>query len=104
MTIHKRRLTVTVDPDLIEAGNEAVSSGRADSLSGWVTTALAEKVARDAKFAALGDAIADYEAEFGNVTTEEIATQVRADRASATIVRGKVAARPSRKAPSKRSA
>jgi len=40
MTPSKRRLTVTVDPELVEAGNRAVAEGKADSLSGWVNGAL----------------------------------------------------------------
>ncbi len=34
MTIRKQRLTVTVDPELVEAGNRAVATGAADSVSG----------------------------------------------------------------------
>ena len=88
MTQRKQRLTVTIDPDLIEAGNAAVAAGQADSLSGWVNAALAERAVRDLKLRSLSAAIADYEAEFGEITTEEIAAQRRADRAAATVVRG----------------
>jgi len=35
MSTRKERLTVTVDPDLVRAGNDAVSEGRAESLSAW---------------------------------------------------------------------
>jgi hypothetical protein len=85
----KQRLTVTVDPDLVEAGNRAVGSGAADSLSAWVSTALAEKVRRDQKLTHLRQAIADYEAEFGEITAEEIASRQRADREDAVVVRGR---------------
>jgi len=88
MTDRKLRLTVTVDPELVEAGNRAVAAGQADSLSGWVSAALAERVHRDAKLAALASAVADYEAEFGEIISEEIAAQRRADRKSAVVVRG----------------
>jgi hypothetical protein len=57
-------------------------------MSGWVTSALVEKVARDAKLAALRDAISDYEAEFGEITADELASQERADRKAAIVVRG----------------
>jgi ribonuclease HII len=80
---------VTVDPDLVEAGNRAVADGDADSLSGWVNAALAEKVRRDRKLEYLQAAIADYEAEFGEITAEEIAAQRRADREGAVVVRGR---------------
>ena len=88
MTQRKRRLTVTVDPDLVAAGNRAVDSGSADSLSGWVSAALADRARHDEQLARLGDAIADFEVEFGEITAEEIARQRRADRQDAVIVRG----------------
>jgi hypothetical protein len=89
MTPRKERLTVTVDPDLIEAGNAAVSAGLADSLSAWVNTALAARAAQDRKLRALAAAVADYESQFGEITDEEIAFQQRTDRATAKIVRGR---------------
>ncbi len=89
MSVRKQRLTVTVDPQLVVAGNRAVASGAADSLSGWVSTALHEKVRRDRQLAHLAAAIADYEAEFGEITAEEIAAQRRADREDAVVVRPK---------------
>jgi glycerol dehydrogenase-like iron-containing ADH family enzyme len=96
MSQRKQRLTVTVDPDLVEAGNRAVASGTSDSLSAWVSTALAEKSRRDAQLSQLRLAIADYEAEFGEITAEEIASQHRADREDAVIVRGRSRRRPTK--------
>jgi hypothetical protein len=89
MTTRKRRLTVTVDPDLVEAGTRAVAEGEAESLSGWVSIALAEKVRRDEHLAHLRAAIGDYESEFGEITADEIAAQQRADREEAIVVRGR---------------
>ncbi|CAN5125455.1 hypothetical protein BH18ACT5_BH18ACT5_03010 [soil metagenome] len=89
MTPSKRRLTVTVDPELVEAGNRAVAEGKADSLSGWVNGALEEKMHRDQQLAHLRAAIADYEREFGEITAGEIAAQQRADRQHAVVVRGR---------------
>lgn len=89
MTAKKHRLTVTVDPELIEAGQRAVESGQADSVSGWVSAALEDKIRRDRKLALLAAAVADYEREFGEISAEEIATQRRADRQDATVVRGR---------------
>ena len=40
-------MTVTVDPELVEAANRAVSNGEAESVSGWVSAALIDKVAKD---------------------------------------------------------
>jgi hypothetical protein len=84
----KERLTVTVDPELIEAGNHAVAEGRADSLSAWVNAALAEKVARERRLLALAAAVAAYEERFGAISAQELADQARTDRESALVVRG----------------
>ena len=89
MTTRKQRLTVTVDPDLVEAGTRAVAEGEAESLSGWVSSALAEKVRRDQQLAHLRAAIGAYEAEFGEITADEIAAQQRADRGDAIVVLGR---------------
>ena len=88
MRITKERLTVTVDPHLVEAGNDAVSAGRVESLSAWVNLALAERAAKERRLLALADAVASYEARFGLMTPEELAVQARADRSSARVVRG----------------
>ena len=92
MRIRKERLTVTVDPALVQAGNQAVAGGYAESLSAWVSLALAERAAKERRLRAMGKAIAAYEAEFGAITAEELAAQERADRRFARVVRG---ARPS---------
>jgi len=88
MSIKKQRLTVTVDPKLVQAGQQAVESGEVASVSGWVNAALEEKVHRDHKLRLLASAISDFEDEFGQITAEEIATQKRLDRERATVVRG----------------
>jgi hypothetical protein len=88
MTIRKERLTVTVDRDLIEAAEEAVREGRADSVSGWVNRALAERATKEARLEALKTAIAAYEKQFGKLTDQEMLEQERADRESAVVVRG----------------
>lgn len=80
---------MTVDPELVEAGSRAVADGSAESLSGWVSAALSEKIERDQKLAHLRAAMADYEAEFGEITAEELAAQHRADREGAVVVRGR---------------
>ncbi len=100
MTQLKRRVTVTVDPELVEAGNRAVAVGVADSLSAWVNTAMAERARRDEQLARLHDAIAGYEAEFGEITADEIVSQRRADQEHATVVRGRRASKRARAAKS----
>jgi len=87
MRIAKERLTVTVDPDLVQTAKEAVAMGHAESLSAWVNLALAERVAKERRLRAMRDLITAYEAEFGAITAEELAAQQRADRGSARVVR-----------------
>lgn len=88
MSPAKERLTVTVDPQFVEAGNEAVADGRAESLSAWVNLALAERTAKERRLKALGDAVTSFEAQFGVITAEELEAQRRADSASARVARG----------------
>jgi hypothetical protein len=88
MRTRKERLTVTVEPAFITAGNDAVAEGRAESLSAWVNAALAERVARERRLVALAEAVAAYEKRFGAISSQELAEQARADRESATVLRG----------------
>jgi hypothetical protein len=85
----KARVTLTLDRQLVEAAGQAVRSGRADSLSGWINQALSEKVARERRLQGLSAAIAAYESEFGHITEAEMDAQRRADRRGAIVVRGR---------------
>src|SRR5215213_296871 len=87
MSTRKERLTVTVDPAVIRAGNEAVAAGRAESLSGWVNQAMAERAAKERRLQAMAEALELYEREFGEISAAELAVQERADRGEAVIVR-----------------
>lgn len=89
MSARKVRLTVTVDGPLVQAGQRAVRAGRADSLSAWVNQALAERADVERRRVALAEALAAYEREFGEITEQEIAAQLRQDRKQAVIVRGR---------------
>jgi hypothetical protein len=88
MKVIKERLTVTVDPGLVEAGSAAVAEGRIGSLSAWVNLALSERAAKERRLQALASAIAAYEKEFGPISTEDMAAQTRADRERARVIRG----------------
>jgi|SRR5450432_79148 len=88
MTRHKARLTVTVDAELVEAANQAVKAGRAESLSGWVNAALAERETKERRLRAMAEAVSAYEAEFGTISAQELAAQQRADERTAVVVRG----------------
>ena len=93
MTSRKERLTITVDPAVIRAGNEAVAAGRAESLSGWVNLAMAERAAKERRLQAMAEALGLYEREFGTISEAELVAQERADRDDAVIVRGRPKAR-----------
>ena len=92
----KRRLSVSVDPALVEAGERAVATGEAESLSAWVSEALAVKVAHSARLRALAEYIEFYEAEFGVITEEEMEAEKRRRKERAVVIRGK-SSRPRRK-------
>jgi Arc/MetJ-type ribon-helix-helix transcriptional regulator len=102
MRVGKERLTVTVDPHLVEAAQNAVAEGQIESLSAWVNLALTERAEKERRLRALGEAIAAYEGEFGTLTPEELAAQARADRAGARIVRGRGAPHPRPSSPRRR--
>jgi hypothetical protein len=102
MSSPKERLTVTVDPAVVQAGHDAVAAGHAPSLSSWVNLALVERAAKDRRLRALGDAIAAYEAAHGVISAQEIDEQVRADRRAAIVVRPRV--RGGARAPRRRGA
>jgi hypothetical protein len=84
----KERLTITVDRGLLRAAQEAVAAGRADSVSGWVNRALEERAAKERRLAAMAEAVAAYEAEFGEITEDEMLRQEREDRRHARVVHG----------------
>ena len=88
MSSRKDRVTITLDSHVVEAGNKAVASGRADSLSGWVNLALIERIEKERRLAAMAEAVAAYEMRFGVISAEEIAEQEHADREAALVVRG----------------
>lgn len=87
----KRRLSASVDAELLHAAEAAVSGGAADSVSAWVNDALRLKLTHDARLAALASFIDAYEAEHGEITAEEIRLAGRRASASAIPVRGEAA-------------
>ena len=84
----KSRLSVTVDADLIAAVHGAVAAGVAESMSAWVNDALRLKLDHDRRLRGIGDFIAAYEAEQGEITEEEMEAAVRRARERAIVVRG----------------
>jgi hypothetical protein len=84
----KQRLSASVDSELVEAAQTAVSEGRAETLSAWVNDALRLKADHDRRMRALDEFLAAYEAEHGEISDEEMAEAARRARARATVVRG----------------
>jgi hypothetical protein len=84
----KERLSITVDSDLIAAGQAAVAAGEAESVSAWVNDALRLKADRDRKLRGLDEFITAYEAEYGEITDAEMEAAYRSMRARAIVVRG----------------
>lgn len=93
----KQRLSASVDADLIAAGQAAVAAGTTENLSAWVSEALRRQAEHDRRLAALGEVLADFEAEHGALTDAEIAGASRWARERAVVVRG--AGQPTSRAP-----
>jgi Arc/MetJ-type ribon-helix-helix transcriptional regulator len=83
----KRRLSASVDADLVAVAQDAVAQGRAESVSAWVNDALRLKADRDRRLAALDDFIAAYEVESGEISEEEMTEAARRARGRAVVVR-----------------
>jgi Arc/MetJ-type ribon-helix-helix transcriptional regulator len=84
----KRRLSASVDADLVAVAQEAVEQGETESLSAWVNDALRLKAAHDQRLRALDEFLAAYEAEHGEITEDEMREAARAARSRAVVVRG----------------
>jgi hypothetical protein len=83
----KRRLSASVDADLMEAVEAATRRGDARTLSSWVNDALRLKLEHDRRMQALAAFIDAYEAEHGEIAPEEIERATRAARARSLPVR-----------------
>ncbi len=84
----KVRTTVSLDRALVDAAQDAVERGESPSVSAWVSEAIAERVGHLKRLRAMADALADYEAEHGVITQEEMDAVRRADAERAIVVRG----------------
>jgi Arc/MetJ-type ribon-helix-helix transcriptional regulator len=91
----KRRLSASVDAELVAVAQEAVEQGDAENLSAWVNDALRLKAAHDQRLRALDVFLAAYEAEHGEITEDEMREAARAARGRAVVVRGASPSSPS---------
>jgi hypothetical protein len=88
----KQRLSASVDADLLVAAEAAAKRGDVANVSAWVNEAMRLKLEHDRGLAELAAVIADFEAEHGEITSEEIEKAARAARSRAVTVRGTRAA------------
>lgn len=88
----KRRLSASVDAELLRAAQLAVDEGRAASVSAWVNDALRLKSEHDRRMRSLDAFLAAYEAEHGVITDAEIDQATRRARTEATVVRHRAVA------------
>ena len=84
----KLRLSASVDADLIEAAERAVTRGQSDTVSAWVNDALRLKLDQERRLDALAAFVSAFETEHGEITPEEMRLAARRARQSALTVRG----------------
>lgn len=94
--MNKQRLSVSVDLDLVQAGDAAVARGRAKNLSAWVNDALRLKADHDRRLEALASFVTAYEQEHGEITPDEMRIASRRARSRAVSSRGLVPKPPTR--------
>lgn len=97
--IGKQRLSATVDAELLAAAEQAAAHQGSKNLSAWINEAIRTKLEHDRRLQALSKLIAEFEAEHGVITVEQIAATRREMAGRAIVVRGR---RRTRQAPRKR--
>ena len=68
----KKRLSVSVDAELVTAAEIAVKRGVAPTLSAYVSSALRARLDEDRRLHAARAAVAEYEAEHGEITEHDM--------------------------------
>jgi len=81
-------LSASVDADLLVAAEAAAKRGDVANVSAWVNEAMRLKLEHDRGLADLAAVIADFEAEHGEITNEEIDKAARVARSRAVTIRG----------------
>jgi hypothetical protein len=84
----KQRLSASVDAELIAAAETAAKRGEVTTVSAWVNDAMRLKLEHDRRLHALAAYVADYEAEHGEITPDDIGWATREARRRAVSVRG----------------
>ena len=87
MAMGKKRVTVTVDEELLDVAALAVQHGDAVSVSSWISEAMTDRYVREQRLTQLSVLIADYELEHGVISAAEIDEQRQNDRDAAALHR-----------------
>jgi len=77
----KRRLSVSVDEDLIGAAEAAVKRGDVPTVSAWVNEAMRAKLEQEQRLRALASFVKSFEAEYGEISQAEMQQAARRTRA-----------------------
>jgi predicted Zn-dependent peptidase len=93
----KRRISASVDADVFAKAELAVANGFASSVSAWVNNAMVNQIAHEQRMAALDRYLEAYEAEFGEITPDDIVAATRRTRANSIVVRGSKSASNSKR-------
>lgn len=80
---------MSIDSTLLDQAREIVDRGGSESISALVNDAVRERLAHEARLAALDELLADYEAEHGAFADEELAERAQRDRDAAAATRAK---------------
>jgi metal-responsive CopG/Arc/MetJ family transcriptional regulator len=83
----KRRLSASVDEDLIRAAEAAAARGEVSTVSAWVNEALRQKLDHERRLHALASFVATFEAEHGEISDAEMEHAARQARGRAVTVR-----------------
>jgi Arc/MetJ-type ribon-helix-helix transcriptional regulator len=83
----KRRLSASVDDDLIRAAEAAAKRGDVPTVSAWVNDALRAKLEQEQRLRALASFVNSFEAEHGEISQAEMDQAARRARARAVTMR-----------------
>jgi hypothetical protein len=83
----KRRLSASVDDDLIRAAEAAAKRGDVPTVSAWVNDALRAKLEQEGRLRALASFVKSFETEHGEIGPAEMEQAARRARTRAVTVR-----------------
>lgn len=83
----KRRLSASVDDDLVRAAEAAAKRGDVPTVSAWVNEALRAKLEQEQRLRALAAFVDSFEAEHGEISQAEMDQAARRARARAVTMR-----------------